>query len=135
MKKFLFCLIFLFIVSIPGTAAAPTMLGNEIHSLRALGYKVCTPEIVPFNPEDLPEGSIAGAIPDGYGYNCQAEFSSALSIEDLNWVAWHEACHLATMNAIYDDPDHDLLGSDWVHAHPLFKQCLKYGPVENGGYL
>lgn len=115
-------------------AWAPEMVGLEIKALRAVGYEVCEPVIGQL-PDDVEQkGVVADAsVPGDPGVICEIRFSDLLETEDLNWVAHHEACHLATVNDIYADPASADM-EDPAHEHPLFSACLDHGPADRGGY-
>lgn len=121
-------------VIVPATAAwAPQMVAAELAAQRALGYEVCEPHISEL-PEELVEQGVyadAGATP--MYETCKIRFASNVPVEDLNWVAWHETCHLATLNEIFADPISEAM-QDPAHEHPLFLGCLDHGPTERGGY-
>lgn len=114
-------------------AWAPEMVGMEIEALRALGYEVCEPTVGQLPDAAEQEGAVADAIPTPYGDRCAVRFSDLLEAEDLNWVAWHESCHLATVNDIFADAASADM-EDPAHQHPLFSACLDHGPSERGGY-
>lgn len=121
-------------LGIAGTAGAPTFIGDAVERQRALGYDVCEPIITPL-PQYLADDGVLADADNGMQSNrCEIRVWQSLSAEAFEWVAWHEVCHLSTIQPIYDAPDRDAWGEDWAHAHPRFRQCLRFGPAETGGY-
>lgn len=116
-------------------AWAPEMMALELAQQRALGWQPCEPVISQL-PEDMAqEGVVAEAAATPLYTTCEVRFGvgHGITAADLHWVAWHEACHLSTLNEIYADPTHESF-EDAAHKHPLFLACLDQGPAERGGY-
>lgn len=116
-----------------GPAWAPQMVTKELAAQRALGYQPCEPKLSQVPADRAEQGVLADAAPDIMFQECEIRFTSNIPAKDLDWIAWHEVCHLSTMNQIYADPHRDIL--DPAHRHPLFLACISQGPVETGGYL
>lgn len=128
--------VFTAISLIPNAAAAwaPTMVGREVAHLRTLGYQVCEPRIGQITDQQaIADGYLAWATTPEVGGECMVEFTVGFEPEALNWVAWHESCHLATLTNIFADPER-AQGADPAHTDPAFLACLDHGPAEHGGY-
>ena len=115
-------------------AWAPQMVANELAAQRALGWQPCEPTVSQLPADVESEGVSADAAPDFMFQVCEIRFAASVSAADLDWISWHEACHLSTMRPIWDDPIHEQMG-DPAHDHPLFLECISQGPAEHGGYL
>lgn len=115
-------------------AGAPQMVANELAAQRALGYEPCEPKLGQIPADQNPDGAIyawaGGTMP---GETCEVSFSTDMPVEAMEWVAWHEVCHLSTLNRIFADPHRPIV--DAAHRHPEFLACISHGPVETGGYL
>lgn len=119
-------------VCAPATAAwAPSPFATAVASQRLLGLSPCTPAIGPL-PEDALEGLAADADNGEQSGQCAIRVSATLEDKDLEWVAWHEVCHLSTLGAIMRDDERPT--EDPAHTHPLFTRCLDHGPRYRGGY-
>lgn len=117
--------------SLASPAGAPQMVAGALQTQRELGWEPCQPNITQL-PADAPEDLAADAatiIPNG---TCEIRFSHRLAAVDIDWVAWHEVCHLSTFEQVMRDPHRDIM--DPAHRHPLFLACLNAGPDERGGY-
>lgn len=112
-------------------AWAPPMVAQELAAQRAMGWKPCEPVIsqLPSGPDLLADA----ATPGDPGVFCEIRFSVDIKAEQLDWVAWHEVCHLSTGIDIHADPAH-LQYEDPAHQHPLFTSCIDQGPTERGQY-
>lgn len=110
------------------------MVARELAAQRALGYQPCEPRVgqIPAEERAANPDVLAWAGGTNPGEECYVEFAS-VPAKDLSWIAWHEVCHLSTLNAIFADPHRPIV--DAAHRHPLFLECLSHGPVETGGYL
>lgn len=112
-------------------AYAPPMVDFELSAQRALGYEPCEPNVAQL-PASV--GLFADAMtPGDPGTYCEIRFAVHVPAEALAWVAWHEVCHLSTMQPIHRDPAHTQL-EDPAHEHPMFLECLDHGPAKRGGY-
>lgn len=133
--KLLIGLVFVQIAVVANVSAAwaPTMVDIEMAHLRSLGYEICDPIILQLPDKKEDEGALASAIPTPYAEHCILWFSDLIETSDLNWVAHHEVCHLATVNDIFADGVSDKM-EDPAHQHPLFSACLDHGPIDRGGY-
>lgn len=114
-------------------AWAPEMVGLELAAQRAAGFSPCQPHISQLPLQDQEQGWLADAIPTPYGNACEIRFAVNVPAEDLHWVAWHEVCHLSTMNQIFADPVR-AARDDAAHTDPEFLRCLDLGPADRGGY-
>ena len=121
-------------VAAPAAAAgAPSPVASAWERQTALGYSPCRPIVSPL-PEDL---MLAGVLADANNGEqsgvCEIRIARNLPDDAVDWVAWHEICHLSTVTDIYASGDLSQF-SDPAHQHPLFKQCLRFGPSMTGGY-
>lgn len=115
-------------------AWAPEMVGLELAAQRAAGWEPCEPVVSQLPAEEQAAGKAAdAAIPGDPGVICEIRFAVNLTAADLEWVAWHEVCHLSTVPAIYADTASAGM-DDAAHKHPLFKACIAQGPADRGGY-
>lgn len=114
-------------------AWAPPMMAFELAELRANGWQPCEPVISQLPAEALGAGLVADADNGEQSGTCAVRFAADIPADALHWVAWHEACHLATIADIHADPAREQF-KDWAHEHPLFIACIDQGPAERGGY-
>lgn len=117
----------------PSKSEAPNLVETARQKQIKLGYSPCKPVVTDINMEDKvnsPE-KIGVAFPKLSGQECKIEIRTVPD-NVREWIVWHEVCHLSTLKLIYQDKG-DFKDPD--HEHPLFQQCLKYGPKETGGYL
>lgn len=114
-------------------AWAPQMVALELEAIRALGYQVCEPVISQLPADRQAEGVLADANNGEQNGTCEIRFAVDIPAEELDWVAWHEVAHLATVHDIYEDPYSGTL-EDPAHQHPMFLNLLDHGPSERGGY-
>ena len=123
-----------FLIGSAAPAGAPQMVANELAAQRDLGYEPCEPQVGQI-PADHPDadGVYAWAGGTQPGETCIVEFSVSMPGEALEWIPWHEVCHLSTLNKIYADPHRPVV--DAAHTHPAFQWCIAQGPAETGGYL
>lgn len=121
-------------VVLPASAAgAPSPIASAWERQTALGYAPCRPIVSPLPADLIAEGVLADANNGEQFGACEIRVAANLSNDDVDWVAWHEVCHLSTMRDIYRSGD--IAGmADPAHTHPLFRQCIAGGPQETGGY-
>lgn len=117
-----------------GAAWAPSPISTAVEAQRAIGYDPCTPRVGPLPLEIVAEGVAADAAPTFGAQECEIRMAYNMAHSDLDWVAWHEVCHLSTLNLIHDAGEaHE--DTDWAHENYRFQDCIRQGPVEQGGYL
>lgn len=118
----------------PATAAwAPSPIATAWDRQTALGYAPCRPTVSVLPLERVAEGVLADADNGEQSGTCEIRIAWNLSDADLDWVAWHEVCHLSTVAAIYATPEAGAM-VDPAHGHGLFRQCIRFGPTNTGGY-
>lgn len=104
-------------------AWAPSPVATAVAAQRALGMSPCTPRVLPL-PSELEATGIVGDADNGIqSGTCKVRLASSLPDHDVVGVAWHEVCHLSTVEAIAQSADKLDWGDDWAHNHPLFLQC------------
>lgn len=105
-------------------------VADALAAQRALGYQPCEPAVLPLYDQDATKlGAADNGVQSG---ECAVWLKPGLDSETLGWVAWHEACHLSTVQLIWEQPIEGL--DDPAHRHPLFRACVQQGPDETGGY-
>jgi hypothetical protein len=118
----------------PATAAwAPSNIATAWERQTALGYTPCRPIVSPLPADLVADGTLADANNGEQSGECEIRIAANLPDDAIEWVAWHEMCHLSTVADIYASGDLSQL-ADPAHQHPLFKQCLRFGPSMTGGY-
>lgn len=118
----------------PATAAwAPSPIATAWERQADLGYTPCKPKVSTLPLHLVAEGVAADADNGEQSGTCEIRMAWNLPDADLDWVAWHEVCHLSTVSAIYQTAEAGTL-TDPAHQHGLFRQCLGFGPTETGGY-
>lgn len=122
---------------LPVSAAfAPSPIASAVTQQRKLGYAPCTPNVAPLPADVAAKGTVADADNGIHSGNCEIRMGDGYTLPDemLETVAWHEVCHLSTVQLIAQSGDWSEYGEDWAHAHPRFKQCLRFGPKDTMGY-
>ncbi len=120
------------VLSVAGSAEAPTFIASAVNRQTDMGYRPCKPTVTPLPQELAANGILADAAPTEMFQVCEIRVWQALKATDFEWVAWHEVCHLSTLADIWADPHRTII--DAAHAHPAFRQCIARGPDETGGY-
>lgn len=119
---------------IPATAAwAPSPFKQAWEAQTALGYRPCLPQMSNLPAEVEAEGVVADAA-DAHTFGvCEIRTASKPNFphHTLDWVAWHEMCHLSVSPQITDalKAAPAAWGDDPYHSHPAFKQCVRMGPA------
>lgn len=134
MKKLLLAPLALLIIPIAAsTATSSSLLGDALAKQRAMGYNPCTPYIGFLPQSEQNQGVLADSDNGNESGVCFIRFGV---FEDslLTDVAWHEVCHLSTVQMIADSDQKDQYGPDWAHNAPYFKQCIRMGPPDPLGY-
>jgi hypothetical protein len=119
---------------VPAQASAPTLVDEVWADQVKLGYTPCKPVVLDLDPQELIDhpDTVGLAYPRYGGHQCEIQIKTVPD-DVREWIVWHEVCHLSTMLEIDKDTESKLI-KDLYHEHPLFKQCLSYGPKETGGY-
>lgn len=121
-------------VILPASSAwAPSPVSIAWDQQTKLGYTPCRPIVTPLPEEQMLLGVLADADNGIQSGTCEIRIARNLPDDAVEWVVWHEVCHLSTMQDIYELGGADQF-TDWAHQHPLFKQCLNFGPAFTNGY-